>query len=234
MTGAPDRPVWGWLDAAFFVGLLLPAVALALLVVKGVFSIVPAPNKASYLLGMEFLALGFWLTALFLLLKFRYDLDFWPAMAWRIPWPGAVSTWAWGPLLAMLVGLGAVVLRTPDNGSELQALMNDRLAIILVGLASATVGPLCEELVFRGFFQPLLVAQFGRNLGIVLCAAPFALLHGPQYHWTWQIVLLLMVAGAAFGYIRHSKNSTAASTLVHATYNLTYFIAYLINKEGNF
>lgn len=109
--------------------------------------------------------------------------------------------------------------------------MRDRLSIALIGLFSSTLGPLCEELVFRGFFQPLLIRTFGVPLGILLCAVPFALLHGPQYHWSWQVVVLLTLAGATFGYTRLLTRSTAASTLVHATYNLTFFMGYLLQRK---
>lgn len=238
MTPTPSRdggrPFWGWGDAALFLALLVPSLALALLLLKLITWIAPAPNTLSYLLGFQFAAYGVWLTALFLLMKTRYGRPFWTSLGWRVPWPAMSTTLLLGPLLALLVGLSANLLRTPDSASELQRLMQDRLSVILVGVFSTTLGPLCEELVFRGFFQPLLTARFGRWAGIILCAAPFALLHGPQYHWTWQVMVLLTAAGCVFGWVRQYKDSTAASTLVHATYNLTYFAAYLINKEGFF
>ena len=63
----------------------------------------------------------------------------------------------------------------------MQELLRDRLSIASIGFFAITLGPLCEELVFRGFLQPLLIRTFGVAAGILLCAVPFALLHGPQY-----------------------------------------------------
>ncbi|MGD0578165.1 MAG: CPBP family glutamic-type intramembrane protease, partial [Bryobacteraceae bacterium] len=56
----------------------------------------------------------------------------------------------------------------------------------------------------------------------------FAALHGPQYAWSWQHLLLLVLASAAFGVTRARWNSTGASTLVHAAYNMTFFIGFLL------
>jgi membrane protease YdiL (CAAX protease family) len=110
-------------------------------------------------------------------------------------------------------------------------LLRDRWSILLVGTFAVTLGPLAEELIFRGFLQPLAVRSFGQWAGITLASAPFALLHGPQYAWNWQHMLLLFLASFVFGYTRHRTGSTAASTVVHATYNLTFFVGYLAQRR---
>ena len=226
-----DRPFWDWHDALLFIGLIVPSALLALAVSRVVFLVAGKPNQASYLLTVTFTGYALWLTALYALLHFRYGRPFWVSLGWTFPWPRMGLTLVLGPALAIFVALGAVALHTPSGSSALQSLMSDRLSIVLVGLFSTTLGPLCEELVFRGFFQPLLIGKFGTHLGVLFCAAPFALLHGPQYNWTWQIVLLLVLAGVVFGYTRLRAGSTAASTLVHATYNLTYFTGYLLQNK---
>ena len=226
-----ERLFWDWHDALLFIGLIVPCGFLALAVARGAFFLAGKPNQAAFLLLFMFTGYALWLTALYGLLHFRYGRPFWASLGCTFPWPRMGLTLVLGPALAIGVALGAVILRTPSGGSALQALMSDRLSIVLVGLFSTTLGPLCEELVFRGFFQPLLVGKFGAHLGVLLCAAPFALLHGPQYNWSWQIVLLLVLAGVVFGYTRLLTGSTAASTLVHATYNLTYFTGYLLQNK---
>ena len=228
---AATKPFWGWLDAALFLALIAPCGVAALLLTKGLNRIFPLPSQLSFLLAFQFIGYGIWLSSLYALLHLRYRRPFWESMAWKFPWRGAGATVLIGPVLAFAVGVGAYVLRTPEVNSELQAMMKDRFSIVLVGVFSATLGPVCEELVFRGFFQPLLIRQFGTHLGVLLCAAPFAVLHGPQYHWTWQIIVLLTLAGAVFGYTRLRTGSTAASTTVHAAYNLTYFTAYIAQQK---
>ena len=227
---APAEVFWNWSDAALFLGLLLPSGLLALLITRGVVALSGAFRTAAYLLTFQFIGYGIWLTTLYMVLRFRYEQPFWRSMGWKMPWKGVTATIFGGPALALAIGLAAAALQAPPT-SMLQDLMKDRMSVALIGLFSFTLGPLCEELVFRGFFQPLLIRQFGTVAGILLCALPFALLHGPQYNWAWQVVGLLIFAGVTFGYTRWRTGSTAASTLVHALYNLTFFTGYLLQRK---
>ena len=93
------------------------------------------------------------------------------------------------------------------------------------------LGPVFEELVFRGFLLPLLVQTFGPAGGILLTALPFALLHGAQNQWAWQQITVIGIAGAAFGYAKYRTGSTAASTLLHSGFNLVGAIAYIFQWE---
>jgi hypothetical protein len=104
-------------------------------------------------------------------------------------------------------------------------LLRDRTSLALVGVFAVTLGPLCEELIFRGFLQPLLARTLGAAAGVVVTAAVFALPHGPQYAWSWQHVLLITLAGAVFGWVRHRSGSTMAAAVMHAGYNLVFFAA---------
>jgi hypothetical protein len=229
----PEAEVfWSWKDGALFVGLMLPCVLLSMAMTRGLFLLGLPHSNALYALTIHFVFYGFWLGALWLVLRFRYHRPFWLSLGWQVPWPKTWMTVMLGPGLAVVVALVALALGTPDRGSAIQALMTDAFSIALVAVFSTTLGPLCEELVFRGFFQPLFTRTFGMAAGIVLCAVPFALLHGPQYNWTWQIIVLLVGAGSMFGYTRLRLQSTAASTLVHAGYNLTFLAGYLIAQKG--
>jgi membrane protease YdiL (CAAX protease family) len=116
----------------------------------------------------------------------------------------------------------------------MEELLRDRLSIALVGLFATTLGPVCEELAFRGFLQPLLTRTFGAVVGVVLAALPFTLLHGPQYGWSWQHVLPVGLAGLSFGIVRYVTGSTAAATAMHATYNLTVFSAAVLQRGSSF
>jgi len=92
-------------------------------------------------------------------------------------------------------------------------------------------GPVFEELLFRGFLFPLLARSVGPWPGILLAATPFALVHGSQYHWSWQHLTVVGLAGAVFGFVRYKSGSTAAATLVHTGYNATLFIGFLVQKS---
>ena len=131
-------------------------------------------------------------------------------------------------MLAMLVGMLGTLFRTPVIETSLKKLIQDRLSLVLFGIFSMIIGPVCEELAFRGFLMPLLVRSFGPVAGIVGAAVPFALLHGDQYSWTWQYIVLVALAGVVFGWVRYRTGSTMASALMHSTYNATFYAAYVI------
>src|SRR6185369_10245578 len=132
-------------------------------------------------------------------------------------------------LLAIFVAVIGLLLRTPPQDSTLLELMRDRISLIIVGILATTFGPLCEELAFRGFLLPLLVRTLGAAAGIVFTALPFALLHGPQYHWSWQHLVLLTGVGCIFGWARYKTGSTGISTIIHAGYNAAFIGALIIS-----
>jgi membrane protease YdiL (CAAX protease family) len=166
-----------------------------------------------------------------MLLRVRYNAPFWRAMHWRMPARSIIPTFALGAALSIAVAVTASLLRTPPIDSTLEDLLRDRTSIIIVGFFATTLGPLCEELIFRGFVLPLLVRSIGPLGGILLTAIPFALMHGPQYHWSWQHLALLSGVGCAFGWARYSTGSTAVPAVMHAGYNTTLFAAYLLSKR---
>jgi membrane protease YdiL (CAAX protease family) len=109
--------------------------------------------------------------------------------------------------------------------------MSTRTAVLLMAVFGTTVAPLCEELAFRGFLQPLLVRSFGAAPGILLAAVPFGLLHYQEYGNSWRHVAIISGAGAAFGAIRQVTGSTKAAVLMHASYNAFFFLAMLSDSK---
>jgi membrane protease YdiL (CAAX protease family) len=99
-----------------------------------------------------------------------------------------------------------------------------------VALFGALAGPIFEELVFRGFLQPLLARSMAAWIAILLTAVPFALLHGPGFGWAWQSVIIVGIAGVVMGYVRNRTGSTAASALVHIGYNSTLFVGFILQR----
>ncbi|MBL8177826.1 MAG: CPBP family intramembrane metalloprotease [Bryobacterales bacterium] len=225
-------PFWNYEDLALFFGMGLPCLVLSVAVMEAVtWAAGVRPGKAVYFLIAQFVGYAFWFASLVLLLRVRYDAPFWPSLAWTMPKQGL---WRWivvGPLLAFLVGWLGFALRTPIVEMPFKELLSDRWSLILTGLFGVTIGPLCEELAFRGFLMPLLIRSWGVWAGVLITALPFALLHGPQYSWSWQHIVLLVLAGGAFGGVRHITGSTAAAVMTHATYNLTFFSAMVV--QGN-
>jgi hypothetical protein len=85
----------------------------------------------------------------------------------------------------------------------------------------------------RGFLQPLLVRSLGAIPGILAAALPFGLLHFQEYGNSWRHALLISLAGAAFGWMRHRTGSTMASTLMHASYNALEFFAFFTQQKDS-
>ncbi len=222
------EPQWSYEDLAVFVFLAIPCLLLGAVAARLLTRVLPATPvaKAALVLGAQFLAYALWYAALAMILKFRYDARFWQALGWNFPTreigPALIS----GLCLAIIVAMIGTALNTPRIDSTLKELLQDRPSLVLVGLFAVTAGPVCEELAFRGFIMPLLARSFGIAAGIILTAIPFALLHGPEYSWAWQYLVLLTLVGCAFGWARYRSGSTAVAAVMHAAYNFTFMVAY--------
>lgn len=229
-TDSPNVPFWGYQDLAYFVAMVLPSLVLGVIVVHFLSKLAPAffAGKVMFALAAQFLAYGFLFLSLFALLRLRYDRPFWRSLAWVVPHPVAWGVVFAGPFLAIAVSLAGTALRAPSIPLPFEDLLRSRAMIVFMGAFVVLLGPLFEELMFRGFFMPLFMRTFGPWPGILLAALPFALLHGPQYLWSWQQVSLVFVAGTVFGWIRYRTGSTFASALMHASYNLTFFVGLLM------
>lgn len=222
-------PFWGYQDLAILAGLALPSLMVAIAVVKLLGMLAPGSLAAPAVgvLLLQFIAFGLWFFCLNGLFRLRYNKPFWPSLAWIRPDRGMFLFIALGPVLALVVVFLGAALRTPDIEMPMKELLNDRLSLALVGIFAVTLGPLCEELAFRGFLLPLLARSLGAVVAVLLTAVIFSAMHGPQYAWSWQHLVLITLAGAVFGWVRLGSGSTAATVVVHAGYNLTFFVAYM-------
>ncbi|MCC7174267.1 MAG: CPBP family intramembrane metalloprotease [Bryobacterales bacterium] len=225
-----DRPFWGYGDLALFLMAGVPALVAAGILVRTLFSLLgwPWEARAPQLLAGQLLAYGFWFGFLYALLRVKYRRPFWRSLGWVDPGSQFWERLLLGVGLALGVAVLGGLLRTPNLDTPMKRLLSDRASVWLIGAAAATIGPACEELAFRGFVQPLLVRTLGAAPGIILTALPFALLHGPEYAWSWRHVLLVTIAGVGFGWMRHKTGSTAAAAVMHAGYNSTFFMALLV------
>ncbi len=223
-------PFWGYADVVF---LLFLAVVI-LFAVSAAFLFLPwrPQAKAAGPIAAQFVFDLLWFLTVWALIKLRYGRPFWRSLAWLPPPGGLGTSAALGVLVAFGCILLGVILHPPQVKTQLEALLQDPVSIGLVGVFAITLGPLCEELAFRGLMMPLFMRTFGAVAGIALTAAPFALLHGPEYSWGWQQISIIFVAGAAFGWHRYKTGSTAAATVMHAAYNLIFFAGLVAQKAG--
>ncbi len=222
---AERYPFWGYRDVAMLTGLSLVVFVVVGSTAQLFFRAREVTALQAIVVTFVFEALCFGL--LYGLIRFGYDRPFWRSLAWLPTRYGFWRCLAWGVLTAVGLVMVAAILPRPVERTLLEELLKDRASILLVGFFAITLGPLFEELAFRGFLMPLLVRTFGVAAGIALQAIPFTVVHGVQYKWAWQVLILLFLAGAAFGWIRHKTGSTAASTYMHVGYNLVEFVGML-------
>ncbi len=220
----PERyPFWGYLD---LFGFVLVALLGSLVVSLLMATLIPAAHvKQIYvLLPAQVLLYAFLLGTLGLIFRRYYGRPFWYSLRWT---PAGLSS-GWVAACGMFVALGvmtaSVLLRTPDIDSPMKALLSDPVSVLIIGVMGTTLAPVCEEIVFRGFLQPLLVRSMGAAPGILLTAAAFGLMHLAEYGYSWRHALLIAAAGAAFGWMRQTTGSTKAAAIMHAAYNGVFFL----------
>ena len=167
---------------------------------------------------------------MFLLVEGKYHVPFWQALRWN--WPQS-----WWKLLGvgagMLVVLGLLenLLPMPKDTPFEHFFDRPRDAYLLAILA-VSIGPLMEELFFRGFLYSVAARRWGIGWGIFLAALPFALLHLQQYGYAWGAVLVIFVVGVVCGIVRAMTRSVGASFLVHVGYNGMQMLIAVVATQG--
>ncbi len=216
---------WGYQDLLIFVFLSLIAVIGCQLFISVLAHVLHADSKsAAVLLPSQVLLYICLFAVLFAIIKLQYGRFFWESLGWKQASVGPGAAFLIGLALAFAVAILAKFLHLPDTDTPIKKLLSNRSTMVWFAILGTTLGPLCEELVFRGFIQPVLVRSLGSAVGIILTASFFGVLHLAQNAFLWQAGLLIAVAGIAFGWMRELTGSTKASTWMHAGYNSTFFL----------
>jgi len=223
MTKRSASPFWSYEDLALLLSAILPCYVGAFMVVR----LSGATSKEGQTLILQSSLYALLLSALYLLVAWRYRKPFWRSLGWVRPPRGTWWCVVGGPLLAICLSALGAALRAPEGPDAIKSLITGRASLIIVMFFAVVLGPIFEELFFRGFLFPLLAKTFGAAAGVLFSALPFALLHGAQNRWAWQPVTLVGIAGVAFGFVRSRTGSTAAATILHSSFNLTQFVAFL-------
>lgn len=91
---------------------------------------------------------------------------------------------------------------------------------IMIGVILIALGPLVEEIFFRGaLFRPLR-KRYAPSLVVTVTSLFFAVSHGMP-----QMFLPIALIGAAMGIVRAASGSLVPSLLLHATFNAVPFYA---------
>jgi uncharacterized protein len=163
----------------------------------------------------------------------------WPALWARATPPGfgltAPSSASWY-LMALLIGLamppiGALLTQLLAHGHEVtqnveelsrHASGNLRLSLAIIAV---TVGPIIEELMFRGVLLSALMHRLSTRWSVVICAVLFGAVHLGGLDFQWYAVPNLILLAVALCWLRLKSASLWPAILAHGVYNLFALIA---------
>ncbi len=231
---APARePFWGYDDLALMIGVLVASIVLILAAVAIIEPFDPAlkVDQTPLLLPTQLALYAFIYLGFHIIFRIRYNRPVFESLGWRRSNIRPVIAGAGGVALAFAVSGLASLLHTPKVPSPIDKLTNSPLSLTIVAIMAITIAPLFEELLFRGFIQPLLSRTFGVVAGVLLTAALFGALHAPEYSWAWQYAVAVSLAGAVFGWLRARTNSIIPSTFMHGCYNGVFVVALAVTKH---
>jgi len=233
-----ENPAWNGLDVLAIVGLAFVTIFLSQLVILfgAHYLVYPRVRIADLaqrpilILIMQFVIDGAVGLYLFLWVEGKYRIPFWRAIRWN--WPGG-----WWKLLgvgaATLLGLGMLerILPMPKD-TPFDKLFSSPRDAYLIALMAVSLGPLVEELFFRGMFYPVLAKRWGAEWGVFITALLFGLMHLPQYGNSWGPLVIIFLVGVVCGAVRAATGSVAASFLVHVGYNGTQMLIAILITHG--
>ncbi len=235
---AGENPLWsGWDVLSILVLTAVTFVVAQVVVIPGLFRLVYPHGNLTDLSQMPALALVsqlllYVVMACYMvgLVQGKYHTRFWQAIRWN--WPGIAGV--------RFVGVGVLMLGFDLLGRFLPMPKNtpfdqffDRpFDAYLTAAFAVTLGPLMEELFFRGFLYPVVARRWGAVSGVLLTALPFGLMHFYQYGNSWGAVLIVFMVGVVLTTVRAMTKSVAASFLAHVGYNATLMALVAWSTDG--
>ncbi len=233
-----ENPVWSGWDVLHIAGLALGSVFLlqAIILFGAKRFVYPhvtlrdLTQKAVLAILAQLLAYGVVAIFMVTLVEGKYHVRFWQAIRWNWPGNAMVKLLGIGVLTVGLDFLGRF-LPMPKN-TPFEQFFARPLDAYLISVFAITLGPLMEELFFRGFLYPVIARKLGVVWGVVLTAIPFGLIHSVQYGNAWSAVLIVCLVGVVLTTVRAVTKSVAASFLVHVGYNGTLMFLAALATDG--
>ena len=171
----------------------------------------------------------------------------WPALWATHQPPGfgfAPATSASWYVLALLIGvimppLGGLLTQLLAHGHEVSQNVEDisrhaswnlrlPLAIVIV-----TVGPLVEELMFRGVLLSALMDRLSTGVSVAICAVLFGVVHLAGLDFKWYALPNLILLAAALCWLRLKSASLWPAVIAHGVYNLFALVALFAATTGD-
>lgn len=233
----PHDPVWSGWDVLLLAGLAIFALLVAEILTAVVamaffYRNVPFRDLIQRpVLSLAGEALGYIFVALFMvmLVEGKYRKPFLQAIRWNWNLSSVPKFLGIGVLTVTLDLLGKY-LPMPKS-TPFEQFFSKPTDAYLIAIFAVTLGPLMEELFFRGFLYPVLARRTGIVVAVILTSIPFGLLHYVQYQ-SWGAVLVITMVGVVLTVVRASSKSVAASFVVHVGYNATLMVLTAAATDG--
>lgn len=118
---------------------------------------------------------------------------------------------------------------TPEHQAVVQRFLEERsyLGILAIIAFGALIGPVTEEVLFRGFLQPALKEIMGGMKAILLTSFFFALIHFNLY-----IFIQIFILGLLLGYLYEKTGTLVAPLSVHILHNSVSLCVLLWIKQS--
>jgi CAAX protease family protein len=187
-------------------------------------------RKPALALLSEFL--GYIIAAVYmvLLVEGRHRARFWEAIRWN--WPGIAGVRFLG-LGGLMLGFDLLARFLPmPKSTPFDEFFQRPMDAYLVTAFAVTLGPLIEELFFRGFLYPVFARRMGTVWGVLFTGLLFGLIHSPQYGFSWGAVLIIFLVGVVLTAVRAKTKSVASSFLAHVGYNGTLMVLTALATDG--
>jgi uncharacterized protein len=166
----------------------------------------------------------------------------WPQLWSQARPPGlgfALPLRSWFLVLAIAVGLAAPVLggwltvllaHGHKVTQDIQQLgthtpLGLRVALVLV---VATLGPLVEELLFRGVLLSALLQRWHAGWSVTISALVFALVHLPGLQFQWYALPDLTLLALALAWLRLHSGSIWPAVVAHGVNNLLAVVVWFV------
>lgn len=140
----------------------------------------------------------------------------WPTLVWIAP-TAVIGIWLVFGMITMsgyMEWIKSLGVETVQDSVKLLKESNDSLVIVLMGVAAVVVAPLCEEVVFRGYFYPAMKAFAGGLPAALVSALVFSAAHG-----TLAALLPLFCFGLLLVWLYEKTGSIWTPMAVHLCFN---------------
>ena len=226
------EPFWDYFDLLMVIGL---GVAAFLLVnVVGAFWIYLDPklrhDMTPLMMPLQYVAYGLIYLCFYGVFKFRYDQPVFHSLGFVRTNVNLAAVGAGGVLLAIGLAIVAQFMHTPKVDTPFDALGKTPFSMFVLAFTAIVAAPLIEEMVFRGFLQPLFSRTFGVAAGILVTALLFGGLHAQEYQKAWQYVAAISVVGVALGIVRMRTKSTIPGVVMHGCFNAVSVLGLIAAK----